>query len=201
MLRVAKLSCARGPRTLFRDLSFDLNPGEAAQITGPNGSGKTTLLRALAGLTRPEAGAVEWSGPVPIDHARLYVGHAQGWKDALTAAENLALALRIDSDDTAHDDRAVADALDAVGLARQRNLPVARLSQGQRKRLHLARLSRTKRPLWLLDEPSAALDDAGQKLLDGLLDAHLARGGIAAVATHQPLGLQEAVLRRVALAG
>lgn len=202
MLRVEQLCCARGPRELFRGLSFTVDTGELVLVTGPNGSGKTTLLRALAGLTRPEAGTITWSdAPRGLAESRAYLGHAAGWKDTLTVTENLRLAWQLDAEAAAQEDGAPMAALERVGLARQRNLAVARLSQGQRKRLHLARLTRSTRPLWLLDEPAAALDDQGLGVLAELVAAHLGQGGMAAIATHQPLMIAVVRTQTVALTG
>ena len=202
MLRVEQLCCARGPRELFRDLSFAAGAGELVLVTGPNGSGKTTLLRALAGLTRPESGTISWSGALcSLAASRAYVGHLAGWKDTLTVTENLQLSWQLDAEAAAHDDGAATAALAHAGLARQRNLAVARLSQGQKKRLHLARLSRSTRRLWLLDEPAAALDDQGLGVLTDLVAAHLKGGGLAAIATHQPLTIAALRTHCVALTG
>ena len=189
MLQVDNLGCMRGPRELFRGLSFVADSGEWVRITGPNGSGKTTLLRALAGLTRPDSGVIEWAGDVPLPASRAYVGHATGWKDTLTVSENLALGWSLDGEAAGGDTVATDDALRRAGLERQRHLVLARLSQGQKKRLHLARLVHSTRRLWLLDEPTAALDDQGVELFTGLLAGHLERGGIAVVATHLPFTL------------
>ena len=202
MLSVNQLCCARGPRELFRDLSFAADAGDLIRVTGPNGSGKTTLLRALAGLTRPESGTIHWQGATSdLASSRAYLGHAAGWKDTLSVTENLNLSWRLDAEAAADEDGAVAAALEQVGLARQHALPIARLSQGQKKRLHLARLTRSSRPLWLLDEPSAALDDEGTGVLTTLVARHLAQGGIAAIATHQPLAIAAARTHDVALRG
>jgi heme exporter protein A len=201
MLAVADLSCARGPRTLFRDLSFIADQGTYVQITGSNGSGKTTLLRTLAGLSLPVSGTIRWQGDGELAACRAYVGHAHGFKDALSVTENLLLAWQLDAEPAAGEPDAVAGALERVGLTRQRNLPVMRLSQGQRKRLHLARLTRSTRALWLLDEPSASLDAAGHDLLDALVSAHLAAGGIAVVATHETLGIVARVSQQLVLNG
>jgi heme exporter protein A len=187
---------------LFRDLSFVVEAGTLALVTGPNGSGKTTLLRALAGLTRPESGTITWSDAASgLAESRAYLGHAAGWKDTLSVTENLHLAWQLDAEPAARDAGATLAALEQVGLARQRNLALARLSQGQKKRLHLARLSRSTRPLWLLDEPSAALDDQGLSLLTELVGAHLLRGGMAAIATHQQLEVTAGRTQNVALSG
>jgi len=199
MLEVEGLSCARGPRVLFRDLSFRAQPGAYVQVTGPNGSGKTTLLRTLAGLVTPEAGAIRWSGASPLALARAYVGHAAGLKDTLSVTENLALAWQLDAEGAATESDAIDLALERVGLTRQRRLAVMRLSQGQRKRLHLARLTRSTRAVWLLDEPSASLDAAGRELLESIAGAHLDAGGIAIVATHETLAIAARETQRVAL--
>ena len=205
MLKVDNLSCSRGPRQLFAGLSFSVEPGEWLRVTGPNGSGKTTLLRALAGLTRPESGTIDWSGAVPLAGSRAYVGHAPGWKDTLSVTENLKLAWSLDGE--FHDAAAAADsaatsaALARAGLDRQRSLTIARLSHGQKKRLHLARLTRSTRPLWLLDEPTAALDDAGARMFCDLVSGHLRRGGIAVIATHLPLAIVAQRSHDVAIAG
>jgi heme exporter protein A len=201
MLTISGLTCARGPRVLFRDLSFVAEPGSIVQITGPNGSGKTTLLRTLAGLTRAESGTIAWSGRGTREHGRAYVGQAIGGKETRSAAENLDLAWKLDAEVVARESGAILGALERVGLGRQRNLPVARLSQGQRKRLHLARLSRSTRALWLLDEPQSSLDDAGQALLDALLAAHVDSGGTAIVAPHHPIAAGSRVIHRVQLSG
>ena len=201
MLTISGLTCVRGPRVLFRDLSFAAHPGSIVQITGPNGSGKTTLLRTLAGLTRAESGSIGWTGPGTLEQGRAYVGHAIGWKETLSVSENLDLAWKLDAEAAARESGAIPGALERFGLARQRNLPVARLSQGQRKRLHLARLSRSTRPLWLLDEPQSSLDDAGQALLDGLVATHVDAGGVAIVATHHPIATGARAIRRVPLSG
>ena len=179
-----------------------ISAGELVLVTGPNGSGKTTLLRAIAGLTRPAAGTIGWSGAGDeLAGSRAYLGHAAGWKDTLTVTENLRLAWQLDGEAAADEDGAAPAALADVGLGRQRNLAVARLSQGQKKRLHLARLTRSTRPLWLLDEPAAALDDEGLSVLAALVAEHLEQGGTAAIATHQPLGIAVVRTQNLALTG
>jgi heme exporter protein A len=191
-LQVDGLGCTLGNRELFASLSFTLDDGHWLMLTGANGSGKSTLLRILAGLVRPIGGTIRWRGEVrrqgdPEWNARFaYQGHAAGWKETLTARENLTLQARLDRPGASArelveaGDRAIA----RVGLVRQRNLPFGRLSAGQRRRLGLARLAMSERPLWLLDEPTTALDTDGQQLFAGLLDEHLGSGGCAVVATH-----------------
>ncbi len=190
-LEARDLACARGPVTLFRDLSFAVASGEWLAVRGANGSGKTTLLRCVAGLTRLDAGEVLWDGmpvaraPARFREALCYSGHLAGIKDDLTADENLAslLALR----GVAADAQARRAALARVGLEKRGHLAARRLSAGQRRRIGLARLALERAPLWSLDEPLTALDDEGQSLFQGLLRDHLSGGGMAIIATHQPL--------------
>lgn len=190
-LEVDELACAAGIRTLFEQVSFALEAGQWLRLTGPNGCGKSTLLRALAGLGRPIAGTVRWSGALTSDDAEswhgaiAYQGHLPGCKDTLSASENLHWQLVLDGE--AATPQRLRELLGRVGLQRQARLPYQRLSAGQRRRLGLARLAASRRPLWLLDEPTTALDADGQALFGELLDAHLRAGGLAICATH--LGL------------
>jgi len=190
-LEARDLACTRGASTLFRGVCLEVGAGEWVAVRGPNGSGKTTLLRCVAGLTRPERGTVLWDGEaIEARRARyhaaiLYAGHLAGVKDELDAEENLRGALRLRG--VAVPDAAIRAALADVGLERHRRLPARRLSAGQRRRIGLARLLLDPAALWLLDEPLTALDDAGQRLFERLLERHLATGGLALVATHQDL--------------
>jgi len=203
MLEAQKLSARRGVARLFTGLSFRVLPGEALVVTGANGSGKTTLLRMLAGLSMPSAGEIRWKGrpfapfDVELRGAMAYVGHSPALKDELTAEENLGSLLALDGEAVAGD--ALRNALDDVALAPQRALPARVLSQGQRRRIGLARLALLPRALWVLDEPITALDAAGSALLSRLLTGHLAKGGLAVAATHASLGLPEARVRSLAL--
>jgi len=192
----------RGDVQVLRGLSFIAGSGECLQITGANGSGKTTLLRALCGLVPLEQGRIRWRGKdITVDagayHSELaYLGHDNGLKGDLTAMENLRFGLglrrRVASADC-------AGALVRAGVAEHSDLPVRRLSAGQRRRVALARLSLTDAALWLLDEPASNLDAAGQQLLLQLLQAHVSAGGAAVVATHQLLDLNGCPVRTVSL--
>lgn len=185
------LAASRGATRLFRDLGFRVGAGEWIALVGPNGSGKTTLLRAVAGLTRLDAGEVLLDGEKAnaaserYREAMLYAGHLPGIKDDLSAEENLrsALALR----GVAAEHASERAALEEVGLDRRRQLPARRLSAGQRRRIGLARLMLDPAAVWLLDEPLTALDDAGRALFERVLARHLERGGLALLATHQDL--------------
>ncbi|MFI4952198.1 MAG: cytochrome c biogenesis heme-transporting ATPase CcmA [Burkholderiales bacterium] len=193
MLESRELSAQRGAATLFSGVDFKLVPGDALLVTGANGSGKTTLLRIVAGLTRAAQGTLAWRGvPVaPLDPglraAVLYIGHAAALKDELSTEENLASLANLHGGDASRD--AIGGALAAWSLDRQRALPARALSLGQRRRVGLARLKLVERPLWVLDEPAAALDAGGISLLCEMLGAHLAHGGMAIVATHQDMVL------------
>jgi heme exporter protein A len=195
------LAVSRGFVTLFRGVGFHVASGEWIAVRGPNGSGKTTLLRAIAGLTRLDAGEVSFEGE-PIARAAgryraelLYAGHAAGIKDDLSAEENLrgSLALR----GVAADPEDLHAALAEVGLEKRRRLPARRLSAGQRRRIGLARLMLDPARLWALDEPLTALDDAGQALFGRLLARHLERGGLAVLATHHDLSPAPARVLRI----
>ncbi len=177
------LACRRGGREVFAGLSFAVSAGGSLALRGPNGSGKSTLLRLAAGLIHPEAGSLRLDGGdaerTIAEQAHL-LGHLDAVKPALTVAENLAFWRDMLDGEKA----GVRDALERVGLARLAAFPAAILSAGQRRRLSLARLVAVRRPVWLLDEPTNALDADGRARLDNLIAGHLASGGIALVATH-----------------
>jgi|CXWL01.1.fsa_nt_gi heme exporter protein A len=187
MLEITALACERGGARLFSGVSFSLPPGSLLRVRGANGSGKTTLLRTLAGLTRPAAGEVRWRGnPVGDDSRRemLFLGHAAAIKDELTVLENLEFSRRISALDAS--EPVTRAALERLGIARLASLPARYLSQGQRRRAALARLALSSGvPLWLLDEPFAALDAEGIAQVSELCAAHLAAGGILVLTSHQ----------------
>jgi len=193
MLEAEDLTAVRGRTRLFANVGFRVETHQTLFVTGPNGSGKTTLLRILAGLSAPAAGIIRWRGNVvePFD-VRLregvaFAGHLPALKDELSAIENL-VALVALGGSIATTEQALL-ALDHVALSRQRTLPARVLSQGQRRRIGLARLALQKKPIWILDEPTTGLDSDGVALLTALLREHLDSGGCAVVATHQPLGV------------
>lgn len=190
-LTVDELCAIRGGRTLFQGLAFAVEAGGALLITGPNGAGKTTLLRSIAGLMRPAAGRIALDGGLP-DHGLgeqcHYVGHPSAIKATLTVRENAGFWGRF----LGGEGKRLDGALDTVGLSPLRDIPAGYLSAGQKRRLGLARLLLAERPLWLLDEPTASLDSAAQEILIGVVNAHLAAGGLAVAATHMPLGFTNA---------
>jgi len=182
-LSVEGLAVSRGGLPLLEGLAFEVPTGGALVLRGPNGSGKTTLLRTLAGLQPPDAGAFR-----PGPEAMAYAAHADGLKPTLTVAENLSFWAAVFGADGI--ERAVA----AFGLGPLLARPAANLSAGQKRRLGLARLLVTGRPVWLLDEPTVSLDTVATAGFADILRAHLAAGGSALIATHIDLGLDAPVL-------
>ena len=197
------LAARRGSARLFEGIAFGVERGEALIVSGANGTGKTTLLKIIAGLTTPEAGEIRWEGEAvaPFDHAlrraATYNGHDAALKDGLTATENLASLVTLGGERATATE--IDEALDAVALSAQRALPARVLSQGQRRRIGLARLRLSRRPLWVLDEPTTALDSSGQALLAELLREHLEAGGVVVAATHSAIDLPPARLSPLAL--
>jgi heme exporter protein A len=179
---------------VFSALDFEASSGAALAVTGPNGAGKTSLLRMIAGLLTPAGGAIDLEGggvELSLPEQAHYLGHRDALKPALSVLENLEF-WRDFLGGEAFDP---AQSLAAVGLDHAARLPAAYLSAGQRRRLSIARLLAVRRPIWLLDEPTNALDDAGQSLFAGLMNDHLAGGGLIVAATHAPLGLPARELR------
>jgi heme exporter protein A len=196
-LKVTALACRRGHKTIFSGIGFTVGGGDALLLLGPNGAGKSSLLRIIAGLLRPQAGEIALEGG---DHDRTiaeqahYLGHQDAFKPSLSVAENLQFWTQFLGAEPGLEPLA---ALGAVGLIELADLPAGYLSAGQRRRLSMARLICAKRPIWLLDEPSSALDASGQERLLGVMRAHLSEGGIILAATHAPLGLGQAQVLRL----
>jgi heme exporter protein A len=179
---------------VFSDLDFEASAGEALAVTGPNGSGKTSLLRLIAGLLTIAGGSIALEGgesELTLPEQAHYLGHRDALKPALSVLENLSF-WRDFLGGEAFD---AATSLAAVGLDHAVHLPAAYLSAGQRRRLSIARLLVVRRPVWLLDEPTNALDSAGQSMFATLMADHLSRGGLIIAATHTPLGLTTRELR------
>jgi heme exporter protein A len=191
LLRATGLACRRGERRLFKGVGFDAPAGSLVRVIGRNGSGKTSLLRLVAGLSTPDAGAVYWKDrPVAADRIAwsaqlLYLGHASALKDDLDPAENLEFACRLAAEPVLA--RSLTEALARLGIAHRAGVPARFLSQGQRRRVALARLALTGRPVWVLDEPFVGLDAAAIAVVEQLIGTHLDRGGIVLLTTHQPI--------------
>jgi len=206
MLQAVALSCTRGERRLFSDLTVTVIPGTLLAVVGENGSGKTSLLRMLCTLLSPEAGTILWKGQDIRQlkeqyYAQLtYIGHLNGVKDDLTPVENLTVAASVTGDRSSAE--MVQEALEQVGLKRGvHRLPTRVLSQGQKRRVALARLWLSTRPLWLLDEPFTSLDTAATGYVTGRLRSHLQQGGLAVVVTHQEVALPPETVQRLRLTG
>ena len=191
-----KLTGRRGDSVLFEDVSFALGRGQALVITGPNGAGKSTLLRMLAGLLPADSGTFVLTGDdgaaLPVAESAHYLGHRNAMKRELRVSENLGFWKDFQRSETA-EGLSIDAAIEAVELSGVAHLPFGYLSAGQQRRIALARLLVASRPLWLLDEPTAALDRRSDQLFADLVRGHLAQGGMAIAATHQPLGLDDIV--------
>ena len=193
MLTATALACVRGERPLFAGLDLAIGPGEWLHVQGENGAGKTSLLRILAGLSPPAAGEIRWQGePIKTlaeDYRRhlLFLGHHGAVKEELTSLENLTLAAQLDG--TTLDEVEALQALARFGLRGREDLAVRFLSAGQKRRVLLARLAVRKATLWILDEPFTALDVKAVEMLSGLIEEHIAGGGIAILTSHQSMPL------------
>ena len=198
-----ELACVRGDRQLFADVSFSVAAGELLHVSGPNGCGKTTLLRMSCGLVRPVKGEVRWAGE-PIrtlgeEYLRrvTHLGHANAIKDGLSCTENLQISTTLSG--VRADPERLAQALEKVGLGRVGGIPTMVLSQGQKRRLALARLLLADTDLWILDEPFTALDTAAVATIRSTLEQHLARGGMVMLTTHQEVPIDARVRKQLEL--
>lgn len=203
MLIATDLECIRGEHTLFENVSFSVKAGELMFVGGANGSGKTSLLRLLCGLSTPDSGQICWHG---TDIRRLkgnyrsemtYLGHLSGIKDELTAIENLRISCVLSGCEISEEQAEVA--LGRIGLTGREMLPARVLSQGQRRRVALARLLVIKTKLWILDEPLTALDVAAIELIKEILEHKLAEGGIVIMTTHQEINITAAATHHLVL--
>ncbi len=206
MLQAVALRCSRGERRLFSDLNIKVERGTVLAVVGENGSGKTSLLRIFSSLLPPEEGSILWDGQDIYQLKELYsgqltyIGHLNGIKDDLTPLENVTSSLSLAGEPCSTE--GAKEALEAIGLKRPiHQLPSKVLSQGQKRRVALARLWLSTRPLWLLDEPFTSLDAASTNVVTQRLLAHLQRGGLAVVVTHQEVALPTETLQRLRLTG
>jgi heme exporter protein A len=186
-LKAEKLSCERGGRLVFSNLSFNLQAGEMLELRGANGSGKSTLLRLLAGLNIHSAGSIileNGSAELSLAEQAHYIGHADANKPALTVGENLKF--------WSHFMGGNNPPLSTFNLAALSNDQALLLSAGQKRRLTLSRLNCAARPIWLLDEPDVGLDSASRLILQTEIKKHLESGGMVLAATHTDLGLKSA---------
>ncbi|HZW86336.1 MAG TPA: cytochrome c biogenesis heme-transporting ATPase CcmA [Gallionella sp.] len=203
MLEVSNLACSRGDHQLFSGLSFKLRPGQIMQVQGENGSGKTSLLRALCGFMMPAEGKITWHGTDirNLDEAYyaevLYLGHLNAIKDDLSALENLRISAGLSGTELSENEALTA--LRSMGLKRRELLPTKVLSQGQKRRVALARLLVSGAALWILDEPLAALDVGAVLLIQELVTDHLRRQGMVIFTTHQPLEIAGFEMARLSL--
>lgn len=193
----------RGERLLFEKISFKLNNGSVLYLQGANGSGKTTLLRTICGLSKPYAGNINWCGEhinaLAEEYSKhvLYIGHLPGIKEDLTALENLQFSLSFSGTDISEDE--AIEALKLLGLAKGLNLPARMLSQGQKRRVALARLWLQDLPLWILDEPFTALDANATLLLKQKIETFANDGGMVVMTTHQEVTLNVPKLEQLRL--
>ena len=203
MLEVSNLACSRGDHRLFSGLNFQLHLGQIMQVQGVNGSGKTSLLRTLCGFLMPDEGGIFWRGQkiqeLAEDYHReiLYLGHLNAIKDELSALENLRISSGISGIEL--EEKEAVTALRRMGLRGREILPTKVLSQGQRRRVALARLLVSDAKLWILDEPLSALDVGAVALIQELITEHLAQQGMVIFTTHQPLHVAGMEMRTLSL--
>jgi len=187
MLEVKNLFCERDERLLFGSLSFSLTPGSVLQIKGPNGAGKTTLLRILCGLFKEYKGDVNWD----LERHPLYLGHKPGVKDLLTVRENLSWLCEIQQ--MSPTSQEISAALTEVGLGLYEDVLAGNLSEGQRKRINLARFYLIESPVWLLDEPFSAIDVEGISKLEERFRRHIREGGSIIFTSHQMINMDQKI--------
>jgi heme exporter protein A len=203
MLEVSNLACTRGDHRLFSGLNFTLNLGQIMQVQGANGSGKTSLLRTLCGFITPDEGDIVWRGKsireLDEDYYAelLYLGHLNAIKDELSALENLRISAGLSGVEL--EEQEAMTALRRMGLRGRELLPTKVLSQGQRRRVALARLLVSDAELWVLDEPLTALDVGAVALVQELIEEHLAQQGMVIFTTHQPLQVAGMEMRTLSL--
>jgi heme exporter protein A len=204
MLEAENLGCVRGDRRLFNGLNFSVPAGTLVQVTGANGCGKTSLLRMICGLLEPADGKIVWQGEnirtlgEEYFTALTFLGHRNGVKDELSATENLRVSSGLNGIEISRQES--VEILREMGLSGRENLPARLLSEGQRRRLALARLAVCHTVLWLLDEVLTSLDKTAVILVKSLIERHLGNGGLAIVATHQELELNTGLFQRIELA-
>jgi heme exporter protein A len=203
VLEVCGLECVRGDHRLFTDLSFSLQGGELLRLRGSNGSGKTSLQRILCGLLEPASGEVLWQGNNirkqrdEFNADLLYLGHLNGIKSELTGFENLRVSNTLRGETPT--DNEIYEALEKIGLAGREDLPTQVLSQGQKRRVALARLLLSEAALWVLDEPFTALDVDAVAQLGKLIEAHLKKGRMVVYTTHQEVEMRASAVREIDL--
>ena len=203
MLEVRELECVRGDHRLFKGLNFTLQQGELLYLRGSNGSGKTSLLRTICGLMAPADGQVFWNGKdihserEEFNRGLTYLGHLNGIKGELSAIENLDYANSLSGIKKSENE--ILDALERLGLAGREDLPTKVLSQGQKRRVALARLLLTDSTLWVLDEPFTALDVHAVELLSDLIVNHVKSDGMAILTTHQTVEIDSTMMRELDL--
>ncbi|MBO1927006.1 cytochrome c biogenesis heme-transporting ATPase CcmA [Thiomicrorhabdus sp. 6S2-11] len=200
-LEAQNLRCRRGPKTLFTDISFSLDAGKLLLVEGQNGAGKTTLLKLLSGLRRPDKGEVLWNGMSirsansQFNRQLAWLGHQNPLKEDQTAFENLSMLGAIRS----RNERCAYEALQAVKLGNVKHKAVKTFSAGMKRRLALASLLIADTPLWILDEPQAALDKAGIALYEQLATEHLENGGMIIMTSHHDVAIDERFIERLIL--
>jgi heme exporter protein A len=203
MLEVRELECVRGDHRLFKGLNFTLQQGELLHLRGSNGAGKTSLLRAICGLMAPADGHILWNGDDvqscrdEYNRGLTYLGHSNGIKGELTAIENLQIANSLSGIKIS--ENKILDALERIGLAGREDLPTKVLSQGQKRRVALARLLLTDSQFWILDEPFTALDVHAVELLKDLIVSHVKSKGMVILTTHQIVEIDSSIMRELDL--